>query len=152
MLTLKLLLYLPILTDCYTALALQKLTTKIPRCYITPPYINNRYTYQSCWNVFLRGKFLEAASNLSISFNFKVISFVMTYNNKKDGAIFGCHITFLCHNPGPLILHIPNIQKYLDLILSILCVSEISETQAKRRNYSVFHKVNGHLLLSRKLI
>ena len=41
---------------------------------------------------------------------------------------------FLCHNPVPLILLIPNIQKYLDLILSILCVLEISETQAKRRN------------------
>ena len=40
------------------------------------------------------GKILEAASNLSICFNFKVFSFVMTYNNKKDGAIFGCHITF----------------------------------------------------------
>ena len=36
---------------------------------------------------------------------------------------------FLCHNPVPLILQIPNILKYLDLILLILCVSEISETQ-----------------------
>ena len=26
--------------------------------------------------------------------NFKDFSFVMTCNNKKDGAIFGCHITF----------------------------------------------------------
>ena len=40
------------------------------------------------------GKNLEAASNLSICVNFKVFSFVMAYNNKKVGEIFGCHITF----------------------------------------------------------
>ena len=37
-----------------------------------------------------------------------VFSFVMAYNNKKIGAIFGCHITF-CLKPVPLILQIPNI-------------------------------------------
>ena len=36
----------------------------------------------------------QAAGNLSICVNFKVFSFVMMYNNKKNGAIFGCHITF----------------------------------------------------------
>ena len=54
------------------------------------------------------GEAREADSNLPIWVNFKVFSFVMTCNNKKDGAIFGCHIThFLCHNPVPLILQIP---------------------------------------------
>ena len=38
---------------------------------------------------------------------------------------------FLCRNPVPLILQILNIYKYLDLILSILCVLEISETSSK---------------------
>ena len=32
---------------------------------------------------------------------------------------------FLCPNPVPLILQIPNIYKYMDLTESILCVSEI---------------------------
>ena len=36
---------------------------------------------------------LGSAGNLSICLDFKVFSFVMTCNN-KDGAIFGCHITF----------------------------------------------------------
>ena len=40
------------------------------------------------------GENLGSASNLSICFNFKLFSFVMTCNNKKYGAIFGCHITF----------------------------------------------------------
>ena len=40
------------------------------------------------------GKNLGSADNLSICFYFKVFSFVMTCNNKKDGAISGCHITF----------------------------------------------------------
>ena len=40
------------------------------------------------------GKILEVASNLSIFVNFKVFSFVMEYNNKKVGGIFGYHITF----------------------------------------------------------
>ena len=37
---------------------------------------------------------LGSAGILSICFNFKVFSFVMTCNNNKDGAIFGCRITF----------------------------------------------------------
>ena len=37
---------------------------------------------------------LGSAGNLSICLNFKVFSFVMSCNNKKVGAIFGCHITF----------------------------------------------------------
>ena len=40
------------------------------------------------------GEAREADSNLPIWVNFKDFSFVMTCNNKKDGAIFGCHITF----------------------------------------------------------
>ena len=40
------------------------------------------------------GENLGSAGNLSICFNFKVFSFVMSCNNKKDGAIFGYHITF----------------------------------------------------------
>ena len=43
-------------------------------------------TYQSCGNVFLR--------YLSIC----VFSFVMAYNNKKVGAICGCHIIFCVQN------------------------------------------------------
>ena len=39
------------------------------------------------------GENLGSAGNLSICVNFKVFSFVMTCNNKKDGAIFGGHIT-----------------------------------------------------------
>ena len=35
---------------------------------------------------------------------------------------------FLCPNPVPLILHIPNVQKYMDLTESILCVSGVRET------------------------
>ena len=45
---------------------------------------------------------------------------------------------FLCHNAVPLILQIPNILKYLDLILSILCVLEISETPANLRKWELF--------------
>ena len=41
-----------------------------------------------CWEAW------EAAGILSICANFTVFSFVMAYNNKKVGAIFGCHITF----------------------------------------------------------
>ena len=40
------------------------------------------------------GENLGSAGNLSICFNFKFISFVISCNNNKDGAIFGCHITF----------------------------------------------------------
>ena len=40
------------------------------------------------------GENLGSAGNLSTCINFKVFSFVMTCNNKKDGTIFGCHITF----------------------------------------------------------
>ena len=40
------------------------------------------------------GENLEAASNLPTCFNFKVVSFVLKCNNKKDGTIFLCHITF----------------------------------------------------------
>ena len=40
------------------------------------------------------GENLGNAGNLSICVNFKVFSFVMKCNNKKDGAIFGCHMTF----------------------------------------------------------
>ena len=40
------------------------------------------------------GENLGNAGNLSICFNFKVFSFVMSCNNKKVVAIFGCYITF----------------------------------------------------------
>ena len=56
------------------------------------------------------GKILWAASNLSIMVNFKVFSFVMAYTIIKVCDIFGCHAYhFLCPNPVPLILQIPNI-------------------------------------------
>ena len=55
---------------------------------------NDRYTYRVVGTC-SAGKILEAATNLSICVNFKVFSFVMTYNNKKDDAIFRCHITFM---------------------------------------------------------
>ena len=42
-------------------------------------------------NVFLR-ETREAAGILSICVNFTDFSFVMAYNNKKVGAIFGCYI------------------------------------------------------------
>ena len=53
----------------------------------------SRYTYQSCWNVFLRGRSWKRPATCR-SASISVFSFVMRYNNKKDGAIFGCHITF----------------------------------------------------------
>ena len=55
---------------------------------------NNRYTLSELLERVSVGKTFEADSNLPICVNFKVFSFVMTYTNKKDGAIFGCHITF----------------------------------------------------------
>ena len=40
------------------------------------------------------GEAIEAAGILSVCVNVTVISFVMGYNNKTVGAIFGSHITF----------------------------------------------------------
>ena len=52
---------------------------------------------------------LEANSNLSICINFTVILFVMAYNNKNVGGLFGCNVTFLCPKPSHLIVQIPYI-------------------------------------------
>ena len=56
------------------------ITTGIPKMYL--PELLERVS---------AGK---VASSLLICVNFKVFSFLMMYNNKKDGAIFGRHITF----------------------------------------------------------
>ena len=42
----------------------------------------------------MRGKSWRRRACLSIGVNFKVFSFVMAYDNKKVGDIFGYHITF----------------------------------------------------------
>ena len=44
------------------------------------------------------GEVLEADSNLSSCINFIVFSFVMTYNNKNVGGLFGCNFTFCVPN------------------------------------------------------
>ena len=41
---------------------------------------------------------LKADSNLSICINFTVFSFVMAYNNKKVGALFGCNVAVCVSN------------------------------------------------------
>ena len=56
------------------------------------------YTYQSYWNVFQAGEVAKADSDLSICINSTVFSFVMTYNNRNVGGLFGCHITFCVQN------------------------------------------------------
>ena len=66
---------------------------------------------------------LEAAGIQSICVNFTVFSFVMTYNNKKVGAIL-----LFCLKPVPLIDQILNIKKYLHLSESILCVSQMKDS------------------------
>ena len=51
-------------------------------------------SYQSYWNVFLRAS--EGGGCGSYRFaSILVFSSVMAYNNKKVGAIYGCHITFM---------------------------------------------------------
>ena len=44
------------------------------------------------------GEVLEANSDLWTGINFTVFSFVMTYNNKNVGSVFGCNFTFYVPN------------------------------------------------------
>ena len=67
---------------------------------------------------------MEAASNLSICINFLVLSFVMTYNNKKFVAIFGCNVTFVSQTSAFHSINSPYLKK-LDLSDIILDVSEM---------------------------
>ena len=92
------------------------------------------------------GENLGSAGNLSICFNFKVFSFVMTCNNKKYGAISGCHITFCA-----ITFNSPNSQ-YLEIfgfnLIYFMCFVDkrnASETEEVGIiQYST--KVNGHFL------
>ena len=58
---------------------------------------SERYTYQLLERV-SAGEVLEADSNLSTCINFTVFSFVMAYNNKNVGGLFGCNGTFCVPN------------------------------------------------------
>ena len=44
------------------------------------------------------GEVLEADSDLLSSVYFALFSFVISYNNKKVGALFGCNVTFCVPN------------------------------------------------------
>ena len=56
-------------------------------------YYNNRYTYPSCWNVFLKEKSWRRQQPIDLR-HFKVFSFAMACINKKVADIFVCHVTF----------------------------------------------------------
>ena len=48
------------------------------------------YVYQMNLRLISEGEVMEANSNLSSCINFTVFSFVMAYNNKNVGGLFGC--------------------------------------------------------------
>ena len=81
------------------------------------------------------GKVLEANSNISTCNNFTVVSFIMAYNNKNVGDLFGCNVT-LCVPNQHLWFSKFLYLKIFGLSNTILGVSEI-------RMHSVFHKEKG---------
>ena len=71
--------------------------------------LNKVYLLPELFKRVSAGEVLEADSNLTIRINFTVFSFVLAYNNKNVGGLFGYNVTFLCPKPAPLILQNPYI-------------------------------------------
>ena len=64
-------------------------------------------------------KVREAAGTLSIC----VFSFVMAYNNKKVGAICGCHITFCVQTQDLWFFKFPIFQVFGFIQINLMCLS-----------------------------
>ena len=63
------------------------------------------------------GEVLQADSNLSTCINFTVFSYVMAYNNKNVGGLFGCYLLFVSQtstfdSPNSLYLKIFGFIRY----------------------------------------
>ena len=64
--------------------------------------------YESLSKVYLPELMERASAGEALEAS-RAFSFVMVYNNKNVGGIFGCNVIFLWPKKAPLILQIPYI-------------------------------------------